>query len=216
MRGLAVSTLAGVVLLVGSGGVSAAPKQHAWQLRTDSKTAVAMQRSTAGLAGPAALRSRTAAARPTAPVGNATNLAAYAANVFSRINSLRGARGLRPLRISRGLIAAATYHTNQMGLRGFFEHESVNGAPFWKRIERFYPALAGRGWSVGENILWGSPDISPASAVREWMQSPPHRENLFSREWREVGIAAIHFTSAPGEYAGRPVTIVTADFGTRA
>jgi uncharacterized protein YkwD len=219
MRALAVSTLCGVVLLVGSGSVSAAPKQGAWQLRADAKTArafSALKQVTARSARPAALRSRTAAAGPNAPAGTATALRAYAANVFSRINSLRGVRGLRPLRVSRGLTAAATYHTNQMGLRGFFEHESANGAPFWKRVERFYPALAGRGWSVGENILWGSPDISPAAAVREWMQSPPHRENILSREWREIGIAAIHFASAPGEYGGRPVTIVTADFGTRA
>jgi uncharacterized protein YkwD len=218
MRALAVSTLAGVMLLVGSGSVWAAPKQGVWQLRTDGETARAfwaLRQLTTGPASSTALRSRTAAASPTAPAGNATNLAAYAANVFSRINSLRGARGLRPLRTSRGLTAAAMYHTNQMGLRGFFEHESANGAAFWKRIERFYPALAGRGWSVGENILWGSPDISPASAVREWLQSPPHRENLFSREWREVGISAIHFASAPGEYGGQPVTIVTADFGAR-
>jgi uncharacterized protein YkwD len=218
MRALAVSTLAGAVLLVGSGSVGAAPEQGSWQLRTDSKTAHAfgaLKRLTAGSARPTALRGRTASARPTAPAGRASILTAYAANVFSRINSLRGARGLRPLRVSRGLTAAATYHTNQMGLRGFFEHESANGAPFWKRIERFYPALAGRGWSVGENILWGSPDISPPSAAREWMLSPPHRENLLSREWREIGIAAIHFTSAPGEYEGRPVTILTADFGAR-
>jgi uncharacterized protein YkwD len=216
MRALVVSTLAGVVLLVGSGSVWAAPKQRSWQLRADGKTAHAFWAVKQLTAKPAALRGRTAAARPTAPAGNATVLRAYAANVLFRINSLRGARGLRPLRISRGLTAAATYHTNQMGLRGFFEHESANGAPFWKRVERFYPALAGRGWSVGENILWGSPDISPASAVREWMMSPPHRENILSREWREVGIAAIHFALAPGEYGGRPVTIVTADFGTRA
>jgi uncharacterized protein YkwD len=218
MRALAVSTLAGAVLLVGSGSVGAAPEQGSWQLRTDSKTAHAfgaLKRLTAGSARPSVLRGRTASARPTAPAGRASILTAYAANVFSRINSLRGARGLRPLRVSRGLTAAATYHTNQMGFRGFFEHESANGAPFWKRIERFYPGLAGRGWSVGENILWGSPDISPPSAVREWMLSPPHRENLLSREWREIGIAAIHFTSAPGEYEGRPVTILTADFGAR-
>jgi uncharacterized protein YkwD len=219
MRALAVSTLTGAALLVGSGGVSAAPKQGAWQLRTDAKSARAvwaLKQVTAGPARPASLRSRTAAALPAAPAGDATILRAYAANVLLRINSLRGTRGLRPLRVSRGLTAAATYHTNQMGLRGFFEHESANGAPFWKRVERFYPALAGRGWSVGENILWGSPDISPASAVREWMLSPPHRENILSREWRDIGIAAIHFASAPGEYDGRPVTIVTADFGTRA
>lgn len=216
MRALVVSTLAGVVLLVGSGSVWAAPKQRSWQLRADAKTAHAFWAVKQLTAKRAALRGRAAAARPTAPAGSATVLRAYAANVLFRINSLRAARGLRSLRASRGLSAAATYHTNQMGLRGFFEHESANGGPFWKRVERFYPTLAGRGWSVGENILWGSPDISPASAIREWMLSPPHRENILSREWREIGIAAIHFASAPGEYSGRPVTIVTADFGTRA
>ena len=38
---------------------------------------------------------------------------------------------------------------------------------------------------------------------------------MLSRTWREVGIGAVFFTGAPGEYGGRPVTIVTADFGSR-
>jgi uncharacterized protein YkwD len=102
-----------------------------------------------------------------------------------------------------------------MGLRGFFEHESANGAEFWKRIERFYPSRRARSWSVGENIVWGSPDLSPQAAVRQWMQSPPHRANILSREWREIGLGANHFAAAPGTFRGGPVTIVTADFGTR-
>lgn len=142
-------------------------------------------------------------------------LSSYEAGIVAGINGVRAARGLRALRVSRGLSAAAAYHSNQMGLRGFFEHESVNGAPFWRRIERFYPARRGRSWSVGENILWGSPNVSVAGAVRMWMNSPPHRQTMLSREWREIGLGAVHFNSAPGEYRGRPVTIVTADFGRR-
>ena len=38
---------------------------------------------------------------------------------------------------------------------------------------------------------------------------------MLSRTWREVGVSAIHFDSAPGEYGGGPATIVTADFGAR-
>jgi uncharacterized protein YkwD len=135
-------------------------------------------------------------------------------DIVARINAQRTARGLRPLRVSRGLTAAASYHTRQMGELGFFEHESLNGAAFWRRIERFYPA--GRGyWSVGENLFWESPDTSAASAVREWMQSPPHRQNVLAREWRDIGISAEHFASAAGAFGGRSVTIVTADFGVR-
>jgi uncharacterized protein YkwD len=48
-----------------------------------------------------------------------------------------------------------------------------------------------------------------------WMSSPPHRENLLSRTWLEIGISAVHFDSAPGTYDDGPVTIVTADFGYR-
>jgi uncharacterized protein YkwD len=155
-----------------------------------------------------------AQARPTRPARPRSDLRALELDVVARINEQRGARGLRPLRISRGLTAAAAYHSREMGLRGFFEHESMNGAPFWKRIERFYPS--GRGWwAVGENIFYESPNTTARSAVHEWMTSPPHRENILSSDWREIGIGAAHFASAGGEYGGRSVTIVTADFGAR-
>ena len=135
-------------------------------------------------------------------------------DVLARINAQRGSRALRPLRISRGLDAAAAYHSREMGTQGFFEHESLNGAPFWKRIERFYPMGPGT-WTVGENIFWESPDSSAASTVREWMASPPHRANILAPEWRDIGIGAVHLATARGTYGGRAVTIVTADFGAR-
>lgn len=172
----------------------------------------AFQRATSILVKAAAFRSQ--ASRPSGNAAPKAGLSALEADIVGRINAQRGARGLRPLRVSRGLTAAANYHSHQMGLFGFFEHESRNGAPFWRRIERFYPA--GRGyWSVGENIFWESPDTSGSSAVREWMQSPPHRKNILTGEWREVGVAAVHFSAASGSFGGRSVTIVTADFGVR-
>ena len=116
-------------------------------------------------------------ATPARPTGARRLLSALELDVVARINAQRTSRGLRALRVSRGLTFAANYHTHQMGQLGFFEHESVNGAPFWRRIQRFYPARGGY-WSVGENIFWESPDSSAATAVREWMHSPPHRENI--------------------------------------
>jgi uncharacterized protein YkwD len=160
------------------------------------------------------LKHRIARSAPARPATPAIGLSALEIDIVARINAQRGARGLRALRVSRGLTAAANYHSHQMGLLGFFEHESHNGAAFWKRIERFYPA--GRGyWSVGENIFWESPETSASSAVGEWMASPPHRKNILTREWRDIGIAAVHFPLATGAFGGRPVTIVTADFGVR-
>jgi uncharacterized protein YkwD len=98
---------------------------------------------------------------------------------------------------------------------GFFEHESRNGGAFWKRVERFYTPRGFRSWEVGENLAYGSPDLSAAATVRMWMNSPGHRENLLSRSWREIGLGAVHVASGGGEFGGSPVTVITADFGHR-
>lgn len=139
---------------------------------------------------------------------------ALAADVLAELNSLRTKRGLVPLRVSSGLLAAAAYHSREMTQNGYFDHRSADGGVFWKRVARFYPS--GRAaWSVGENLLWASPEIDAAGAVRMWMGSPEHRKNMLDPTWREVGISALHLTAAPGFYKGLEVTILTANFGVR-
>ena len=135
--------------------------------------------------------------------------------VVARINAVRRRHGLRSLRSNRRLAAAADFHSRDMARKGYFEHDSANGTAFWRRIERFYPSRGFRSWTVGENLLWATDSYGSGFAVREWMLSPPHRQNILSRDWREVGIGAVRVASAPGEYGGRSVTIVTADFGAR-
>jgi uncharacterized protein YkwD len=142
-------------------------------------------------------------------------LAALESSLLARVNSVRRSRGLRALTVSRGLTAAAEYHSRQMVQHGFFEHESRGGGAFWKRVERFYTPRGFRSWEVGENLAYGSPDLSAAATVRMWMNSPGHRDNLLSRSWREIGLGAVHDTSSSGEFGGSPVTVITADFGSR-
>jgi uncharacterized protein YkwD len=160
---------------------------------------------------------RTVPARTVAPASRRakSGTAALEDAVLGRINQVRQGRGLRPLRYSARLAAAATFHSSDMARKGYFEHDSANGTAFWRRIERFYPSKGFRSWTVGENLLWGSDTYGAAFAVREWMNSPPHRANILSHDWREIGIGAVAVASAPREYHGRAVTIVTADFGAR-
>jgi uncharacterized protein YkwD len=132
-----------------------------------------------------------------------------------QINVVRRDHGLRPLVMSKKLSAAATQHTREMGVDGYFEHESVDNSPFWKRIEKWYPSRGWSNWAVAENLLWSSPVLSPSAVVTAWFNSPEHRANMLGSRWREVGISAIRFDTAPGEYGGRAATIVTADFGAR-
>jgi uncharacterized protein YkwD len=135
--------------------------------------------------------------------------------VLAEVNALRARHRLAPLRLNTRLTAAADAHSDAMARRGFFSHESSDGSAFWKRVRRFYADRGFGYWSVGENLLWSSPSIDAAGALRMWLDSPPHRKNLLKREWREIGLSAVHVAAAPGVYDGLEVTIVTADFGIR-
>jgi uncharacterized protein YkwD len=158
-------------------------------------------------------------ARSAGPTGGSARPASAMRNledqVLTKVNRVRSQHGLPRVRFSRKLAAAAAQHSHEMAQVGYFSHNSADGTAFWRRIEGFYSSQGYRSWSVGENLLWSSPDVDAAGAVKMWMNSPEHRANLLNRSWREIGLAAIHSDSAPGTYHGLGVTIVTADFGAR-
>jgi uncharacterized protein YkwD len=145
----------------------------------------------------------------------ATAMRTLEQGVLANLNTLRRHHGLVPLRFSSGLAAAARHHSTDMASHGYFSHSSQNGSSFDRRIARFYPMGGRRFWSVGENLLWSSPNVDPGGALTMWLNSPEHRKNMLSARWREIGLAAVHLASAPGTFGGREVTIVTADFGVR-
>jgi uncharacterized protein YkwD len=143
------------------------------------------------------------------------SLSSLESGVLQQINTIRRRHGLQPVHPSTALTAAATSHSREMGSDGYFEHESQDGTAFWKRIKRWYGANGYGLWSVGENLLWSSPDVQPASALDLWMKSPQHRANILTAKWREIGVSAVHVLGAPGTYNGLTVTIITTDFGVR-
>jgi uncharacterized protein YkwD len=145
----------------------------------------------------------------------ATSLSSLEHGVLANINALRKQHGLGPLRLSTRLSAAARQHSAEMAARGYFSHDSANGSSFDHRIARYYPMGGSRYWSVGENLLWSSPNVDAGGALDMWWNSPEHRKNMLSSRWREIGLSAVHVMTAPGTYGGREVTIVTTDFGVR-
>lgn len=150
-----------------------------------------------------------------APGVEAAPMSALEAGVLADINAFRAEHGLSQLQPNPELTDAARQHSHEMALDGYFAHHSAGGGAFWKRIERFYPSTAWRYWSVGENLLWQSPDIAAGAALQLWLASPEHRANLLNPRWREIGVAAVHELHAPGMYHGMAVTVVTTDFGVR-
>jgi uncharacterized protein YkwD len=66
-------------------------------------------------------------------------------------------------------------------------------------------------WTVGETIAWGrGGSASPASIVRSWLQSPPHRAILLDARYHDVGIGI-----AAGVPKGGGGATFTGDFGAR-
>src|SRR5919198_2957752 len=154
---------------------------------------------------------------PAAATGDeqATAMRSLEQGVLGDVNALRRQHGLVPLKISPALGAAARQHSTEMARTGLFTHSSPNGSSFDRRIARFFPMAGRHYWSVGENLLWRSPDVDSAGAVQMWLDSPEHRKILLTGRWREIGISAVHLAAAPGDFGGHEVTNLTADFGGR-
>lgn len=137
------------------------------------------------------------------------------APILRELNRVRAEHRLPLLRASRPLARAADFHAFSMASRGYFSHASANGTSFDRRVARFYPVGGRAYWAVAENLLWASPTITPRRAVQLWMASPGHRRNILSPRYRELGVAAVRASAAPGLFGGREVTILVTDFGVR-
>jgi uncharacterized protein YkwD len=135
--------------------------------------------------------------------------------ILDRLNAVRAAKGLRPLRASDDLEKAAVFHSQTMLTDGFFAHDDPGGPTFVQRLKRFYSPAGYRSWTAGENLLYNSEQIDAGVAIQAWLDSPPHRENMLDPAWREVGIASMHAASAGGEFGGDAAWVITMDFGTR-
>ena len=142
--------------------------------------------------------------------------------LVTRINAVRRAHGLRPLRLVSPLSSAARRHASSMGRTGYFKHElhtpkrTSDWTAFGTWIRWYWPGPGYTSWSAGENLAWGAPDLTALRTVRQWMASPPHRANLLAPGWRRVGVAIVHVDD-PRNYFGRwnDITLAVAEFGRR-
>jgi uncharacterized protein YkwD len=139
-----------------------------------------------------------------------SNEGAVRAAILCLHNQIRAARGLPALRENAKLRRAAVGHANDMVSRGFFDHVSPGGATMVDRIMASRYANRNVGWSLGENLAWGTGSLAtPREIMKAWMNSPGHRANVVKRSYREIGIGVA--TGTPS--AGGDGATYTADFG---
>jgi uncharacterized protein YkwD len=142
----------------------------------------------------------------------ADNLARIRTAILCLHNQIRAEHHLTALRTNKRLRQAAVGHSRDMVARDYFEHTTPSGVTMVDRILKARYVRADEGWSLGENLAWGTGSYgTPRGAVEAWMASPGHRENILRREYREVGIGIV--VGVPSsDAAGATYTL---DFGVR-
>ena len=102
--------------------------------------------------------------------------------LFDAANRDREARRLRPLRWDNSLANGARQHAQRMAQQNTLSHQLPGEEDFKARALR----AGARFTSLAENIAEG-PD-APGIHM-QWMNSPPHRENLLDPKLDSIGIA---------------------------
>ena len=98
------------------------------------------------------------------------------------VNAELAKAGLPALKLNWQLSRVARYKSADMANKGYFSHNSPTyGTPF-KMMENFGLRFS----AAGENIAYGQ--RTPAEVMRDWMNSPGHRNNIMSRSFTEIGV----------------------------
>lgn len=87
------------------------------------------------------------------------------------------------LQVDARLVRAAARHANDMLAHDFFAHAGWDGSTPAQRVS----ASGYRYRLVGENIAFGM--STPQEAVRGWLHSPEHCENLMDPTFSQTGVA---------------------------
>jgi hypothetical protein len=125
----------------------------------------------------------------------------FESDVVDLVNVEREAQGLHPLISDENLASAARDHSEDMGLQGYFDHDSLDGRHFYDRI-----VDAGYAYSYcGENIAAGY--STPEAVVQGWMDSTGHRTNILNPNFCDIGVG---YAYIPGSNYGH---YWTQDFG---
>ena len=127
-------------------------------------------------------------------------------------NQIRAQKDLPLLKENAKLRKAALGHSSAMVGQGYFDHTSPDGSTFVDRVIGAGYAKRNDGWTLGENLAWGTGDLSSAQGLMDaWMSSSGHKANILKKAYREVGIG-IRLGVPSDEAVG---ATVTADFGVK-
>ncbi|MCC8107803.1 MAG: CAP domain-containing protein [Planctomycetes bacterium] len=103
------------------------------------------------------------------------------------VNDQRARRGMQPLMRRADLDAVAYAHARDLMRMNRLSHMSSDGRQLEDRLARL-------DWEwAGENLARNKGFASPAAeAVKGWIASPKHYENMFRPDYSQTGMAALY------------------------
>jgi uncharacterized protein YkwD len=144
----------------------------------------------------------------------AGNLEEIDAATLCLVNQERARNGEPPLQPSGALEAAAQGHSEEMVSEDYFAHIAPSGlTPVGRAEETGYIPNRQVGYTLGENIAWGTLQLStPSAIVAAWIASPEHLANILYSPYVDTAIGVVpEAPAALGE--GQPGAVYSQEFG---
>jgi len=144
----------------------------------------------------------------------AGNLEAIDAATLCLVNQERARNRELPLQPNAQLEQVAQGHSEEMVEEDYFAHIAPSGLTPVGRIEATgYLPNQQVGYTLGENIAWGTLQLStPAAIVAAWIASPEHLANILFSPYRDTAIGVA--PEAPASLAeGQPGAVYSQEFG---
>jgi uncharacterized protein YkwD len=198
-----------LIAAVVAAGLLAAPAADA---KTHKRATTVKAKVALGSKKPVKAKAAAAPCTNTDVMPTGQNVELVRAAILCLHNQIRVQAGLPALKDNAKLRRAATGHSSDMVISGYFDHTSLDGETFVDRILAVGYVKKSDGWTLGENLAWGTGELStPQGIMNAWMNSAGHKANILRKAYREVGIGIR--LGVPSE-SGVGAT-VTADFGVK-
>lgn len=142
------------------------------------------------------------------------NIEAIDTATLCLVNQERARNGELPLQPSAQLERAARGHCEEMVSEDYFAHVAPSGLTPVGRVEvTGYVPNPQVGYTLGENIAWGTLQLStPAATVAAWIASPEHLANILFSSYRDTAVGVT--PEAPASLAeGQPGAVYAEEFG---
>jgi uncharacterized protein YkwD len=130
------------------------------------------------------------------------------------VNQERARNGELPLQPNAQLAQAAQGHSEEMVSEDYFAHVAPSGlTPVERVVATGYVPNSEVGYTLGENIAWGTLQLStPSAIVAAWIASPEHLANILYSPYVDTAIGvAPEAPAALGE--GQPGAVYSQEFG---